>query len=263
MARYTPPLPTRSSATGLIKSALLGCLFLTAPRVICQTHAPASTPPPKVESASNFSGKVIETMDAAGYTYVLLNTGKQKLWVAAPRFAVKVGDSVAVADTMEMRNFRSQTLKREFDVVYFTGNVKLNGKALAASGGGETGELPKNHPPIKGLTTKPILSLSDIKKAEGGKSIAEIYAGIADLKGKEVKVRGKVVKYNPEVMGKNWLHIQDGTGSANSNDLTVTTSSKTKIGDTVLVTGRIATDRDFGGGYRYSVIIEDAHLVVE
>jgi hypothetical protein len=71
------------------------------------------------------------------------------------------------------------------------------------------------------------------------------------------------MKYNPEVMGKNWLHIQDGSGNTGNNDLTVTTSSRAKIGDMVLVTGKLSADRDFGGGYQYSLIIEDAKVTVE
>ena len=228
-----------------------------------RAHALTPTPRANADAAKNFSGKVVETMDAAGYTYVLLDIGKQKLWVAAPQFAVKVGDSLAVADAMPMSHFRSQTLKRDFEMVYFTGSVKLNGKAPGFRGGGEPSELPKDHPPIKGLAATQTLSFSDIKKAEGGKSIAEIYAEKMQLKGKPVKVRGKVVKYNPEVMGKNLLHIQDGTGNADTKDLTVTTSVKTKVGDTVLVTGTVSIDRDFGGGYQYGLILEDAKVTVE
>lgn len=202
-------------------------------------------------------------MNAASYTYVLIDTGKQKVWAAAPQFAVKKGDSIAIADAMEMRHFQSQALKRNFDVVYFTGSVKVNGLVPTAAASPQSLELPQNHPPIAGSATKPAMKLSDIKKAEGGMRIAEVFAGKERLKGKSVKVRGQVVKYNPEVMGKNWIHIQDGTGTAGSNDLTVTTSATTKLGDLILVTGTVATDRDFGGGYRYSLIVEEAKVTVE
>ena len=242
---------------------LIGCVVLSAPMAWCQTQSPASSPQasaPAAVPARNLSGKVVETMNAGNYTYVLLDTGTTKLWVAAPQFAVKVGDSLAVADAMPMPKFRSKTLMLEFEVVYFTGGVLVNGAAPAA---GKSAELPKNHPPIGGAAAQPALDLSGIKKAEDGKSIAEIHAGKTELKGRTVKVRGKVVKYNAEIMGKNWLHIQDGTGSAGNHDLTVTTASQTKVGDTVLVTGTVATDRDFGGGYKYDLIIEDAKVTVE
>jgi hypothetical protein len=78
-----------------------------------------------------------------------------------------------------------------------------------------------------------------------------------------VKVRGKVVKYNSGIMGKNWLHIQDGSGAAGSNDLTVTTSANTKVGDTVLVAGVLSANKDFGSGYKYALIVQDAKVTVE
>jgi hypothetical protein len=265
MVRNTPRLRALSIAIPHITFAFLfGCFDLSAPRAWCQAPHTASTPPAKSATAKEISGKVAETMNAATYTYVLIDTGKQKVWAAAPQFAVKKGDSVAIADPMEMRNFQSQALKRTFDVVYFTGSVKVNGIVPTAGASAQSVELPPNHPPVAGGgTTKPAIKLAEMKKAEGGMRIAEIFAGKEQLKGKPVKVRGQVVKYNPEVMGKNWIHIQDGTGSAGSNDLTVTTSSTTKIGDVILVTGTVATDRDFGGGYRYSLIVEEAKVTVE
>jgi hypothetical protein len=76
-------------------------------------------------------------------------------------------------------------------------------------------------------------------------------------------VRGRVVKFNAMIMGKNWLHVRDGSGADGTNDLTVTTATKARVGDLVLVTGVLKTDRDFGGGYKYSLIVEDATVVVE
>ena len=76
-------------------------------------------------------------------------------------------------------------------------------------------------------------------------------------------MRGKVVKFSPEIMGKNWIHLQDGTGKEGTNDLTVTTKMMAKVGDTVVISGAVATDKDFGYGYKYGVIIEDADVKVE
>lgn len=231
---------------------LIACIALSASLATGQTQPP---------TAGSYSGKVLETMNAGNYTYVLLDTGAAKLWAAAPQFAVKAGDTVAIANATPMPKFHSKTLNRDFDVVYFTGSVKVNGQG--STHGGEPVGLPKNHPPIASGAAKPTVDLTDIKKADGGKSIAEIYANRTELGGKPVKVRGKVVRYNAHIMGKNWLHIQDGTGAPGSNDLTITTASETKVGDTILVTGVLSTDRDFGSGYKYGLIIEDAKIAVE
>ncbi len=216
------------------------------------------------DANGGFSGKVAEIMDAGDYTYVRVDTGKTNLWAAAPKFAAKIGDQAVVASGMAMPDYHSKTLNRDFPVVYFTDRVVINGAATSPGILGTTQDLPKGHPPIGGPTAgKQKIDLSGIKKAEGGKTIAEIYADKTQLSGKQVKVRGKVVKYNGNIMGKNWVHLRDGTGSEGSNDLLVTTTSEAKLGDTVLATGTVSLNKDFGANYKYSVMLDDARIVEE
>jgi hypothetical protein len=243
---------------------LTGCLVLAIQAAQSEIKSSAPARLPEIQAAapaSGFSGKVVETMNAANYTYVLLDTGTNKVWVAALAFQVKVGDSAAVAQTMPMPNYHSKTLNRDFDVVYFATGVVVNG--VRPTTGAEMHGLPKNHPPISSAATAPKVDLTGIKKAVGGKTVAEICGSKAKLGGQQVKVRGKVVKYNANIMGKNWLHIRDGTGSEGSNDLVVTTAAEVKVGDTVLVSGAVYLNKDFGAGYKYAVIIEDAKITVE
>lgn len=211
-------------------------------------------------------------MDAAGYTYVLVDTGTNKLWAAATRFPVKQGDKVAVPDGMPMTDFHSKSLNRDFPLIYFAGSIKVNGAAAGAAklppghptiAGSATGDLPAGHPSTTGKPAPAKVDFSTLKPAKDGKTVAGIYAASAQLAGKSVKVRGKVVKYNANIMGKNWLHVQDGTGSAGSNDLLVTTTVEAKLGDTVLVEGKVALNKDFGAGYKYALLIEDAKVTVE
>ena len=103
--------------------------------------------------------------------------------------------------------------------------------------------------------------LVGIEAPEGGHTVAELYANKGELAGKSVTVRGRVVKFTAAVMGKNWIHIQDG--SSETTDLTVTTAAVAKLGDTVVASGVLVVDRDFGAGYRYDIIIEDATVSVE
>jgi hypothetical protein len=223
-------------------------------------------------SAPVAAGKVVETMNAASYTYVLLDGGAKRTWVAAPRFEVKPGDTVAAAEAMPMTNYHSKTLNRTFDLIYFSGAVTVNGKAPTDAAAAEM--LPPGHPPIGGGApaasphgTPPASAappdLTNIKRADGGQTVAEIVTDRAKLSGKPIAVRGRVVKFNGGILGKNWLHIRDGSGGEGTNNLVVTTTAAAKVGDLVLVTGRLATNRDFGGGYKYTVIIEDAAVKVE
>ena len=127
--------------------------------------------------------------------------------------------------------------------------------------------LPEGHPKINssgGVAAKPTnFDFSKIVRPKGGKTVQEVYQEKDKLKGKAVTLRGKVVKYNEAILGKNWLHLRDGTGKDPTNDLTVTTQTKAKVGDTVLVEGNVSLDKDLGSGYRYDVILEDAKVKVE
>ncbi|MCX6895739.1 MAG: nucleotide-binding protein [Verrucomicrobia bacterium] len=236
------------------------------------------TATPPAAAPAGFTGKVAETMTTSSYTYVLVDTGTKKSWAAAPQFEVKVGDTVTVAPGLPMDKYHSKSLNRDFDTVYFTGEITVgdkDGKVTPPAGKlpeghppikpltGATAQLPAGHPEIKGVTDKPAVDLKGIKPVKGGKTVAEIYAGKKKLAGKSVSVRGKVVKYNADIMGKNWLHVQDGTGKDGDNDLMVTSKTEAKVGDTVLVKGAVSLDKDFGAGYKYSVILDDAEVVVE
>ena len=122
--------------------------------------------------------------------------------------------------------------------------------------------MPANHPQARPTGE---VDLAGIAKAEGGKSIVELYTEKDTLANQKVVVRGKVVKTNAGIMNKDWVHIRDGSGQDGSNDLTVTTTSQPlpNVGDTVLVTGTVVLDKDFGMGYQYPVMIENAEVKIE
>jgi len=123
----------------------------------------------------------------------------------------------------------------------------------------------KEHPPLKktvnGISAP---AAGSIEKADSG-TIGDIFANKDKLEGKKITVRGKVMKFSPMIMGRNWVHLQDGTGEAASgtNDLTVTTSDTVNVGDIVLVAGTVVINKDLGAGYTYDVIVEEATLTVE
>jgi hypothetical protein len=123
--------------------------------------------------------------------------------------------------------------------------------------------MPADHPAAKPVAE---VDLAGIAKAEGGKTVAEVFAEKDQLAGQKVTVRGKVVKANSGIMGKDWVHVRDGSGAEGANDLTVTANAgaaTVKVGDTVLVTGTVALNKDFGMGYQYPVIVEDAEVKAE
>ncbi len=238
-------------------------LLLLAPAVYGKTEpvSPSKNADAGQVETAGYSGKVIETMNTAGYTYVQIDTGKEKIWAAAPQFQVKVGDRVTIPNGIPMKNYYSKTLNRTFETVYFVGSI------TAPSAGEPTGVAVKDfHADLSTKTGSPSAAAIDfkgIKKPEGGKTVAEIYAQKSTLANKKVSVRGKVVRINPQIMDKNWVHLQDGTGGKGTNDLTITTNDTTNVGDTVLVNGTLALEKDFGYGYKYEVLVENAKVTVE
>ena len=118
--------------------------------------------------------------------------------------------------------------------------------------------------PHSGMAKVPIVEAKNIRKADGAnaRTVAEVITKSAELKDKTVQVRGQVMKYNAGIMGKNWIHLRDGSGSAsdNTNDLLITTTAQTKLGDVITISGAVHTNKDFGSGYSYKVLIEDATL---
>ena len=194
-------------------------------------------------------GQVLEVKDVDSYTYLRLKTKEGEIWAAVNRTPVKKGDQVTVENVMLMSNFESKSLKKTFPLIYF-GTLGGGGGAMAAAHGsmGKAADV--------GDVT--------VAKATGpdARTVAEIVAQSAALKDKTVLVHGKVAKFTAQVMGKNWIHLRDGSGSAadGSNDILVTTAEEAKVGEVVLVKGVVHTNQDFGSGYSYKVLVGEATL---
>jgi hypothetical protein len=254
----------------VLSLAFAGCSHQPAPAA-----AAASATPPGAEAApaalpasssaaaapgvETVTGEVLETIDAASYTYVRLKTDKGELWAATGKTTVKVGERVTVPLETEMRDFHSPSLKRSFPLIYFVSQIGREGQEAApppmAVGHGQGGMPPAGHPAAP-PTVKPM------PPPPGGSSIADVWANRAALAGKTVTVNGTVVKFNGGILGRNWLHLQDGSGKAadGTHDITVTTDAAVKVGDVVTATGKVAVDKDLGSGYAYKVLIEEAKV---
>jgi hypothetical protein len=211
------------------------------------THAGAQPANP-----GTLNGEIVETMNAAGYTYVLLNTGSGKIWAATTETSVKVGQRVSVPAGELMTDFSSKALNRTFDKIYFVSGIYPEGALEKAADQGHG--LPGSS-----RTVVTDAHVEGVAKVEGGYTVEEILNRSSRLNGQKVKVRGRVVKFTPDIMGTNWMHIQDGT----AGDLTVTTDTPVAKGDLVMVEGILSVNKDFGAGYVYPAIIENAKVTKE
>lgn len=281
-------MKTTALSLVLVAGLAAGCSNKTAVEPAASAQAPVAaaqsgTDTPAAMAAApaggpqSFSGTVLETMNAANYTYVRVKTNAGDMWAASGQFPVAVGDRVTVPVETPMQDFHSEALNRDFPVIYFASRITREGEAgqpaaaampaLAAShepsvpaaGGGAMGGM------MGGQGSKPAPVVQRMPPPEGGMSVADVWAKRASLAGKTVTVRGTVVKFNGGIMGHNWVHIQDGSGNAEdgTHDLTLTCDTAVKPGDVITATGVLAVDKDFTAGYVYPVILEGAKVVVQ
>ena len=223
----------------LISIIMIFTFLVFAPVVSAAESAPAT-------------GKVAESMQSGGYVYIRLEDG---VWIAANTFAVSKGDEIQYSGAMEMNDFHSKSLDKSFDSILFVSEASLKGDddavktPVAMSGHG-------NKVKKSGAVQAPLPG--EIKPLAEGKTIADIYGDSDQLKEQMVSLNAKVVKVNKAIMGRNWITLQDGTGTEPENKLVATSQSVLFPGDIVIVKGTVKTDVDLGHGYHYDVMLEEA-----
>ncbi|NDP28377.1 MAG: hypothetical protein GZ087_13275 [Flavobacterium sp.] len=200
------------------------------------------------ENTNSHKVTVKEVLDANAYTYLLVTEGAKEFWIAVPKTDIKVGKTYTYEGGMEMKKFESKDLKRTFDSVFFV-----------------EGLTDPNAPVEPAKTLPKVASSTQLSKgitlSKGGISIFDLYSTKDKLAGKTVILTGKVVKFMPEIMNKNWIHLQDGTSLNGFNDITITTLEKVKVDEIVTLKGTVVLNKDLGSGYKYDILIEDAVLV--
>jgi hypothetical protein len=231
----------------------MNCTTAIATLLLAVALGSHAAPP---QAPAPLKGEVLETQSVDSYTYLRLKTKDGEVWAAVPTTPVKKGAAVTIGNPMVMQNFESKTLKRTFDKIVFGQIVDPTALAAAPASASPHGAGTSQAPAAA--------AVPKVARAMGpdARTVAEVVAGKAALKDKPVLVRGQVVKVNVGIMGKNWVHLQDGSGSAadGTNDILVTTKDMATVGDVLHVKGTVRTDVTVGPGYAYAVLIEDAAL---
>jgi hypothetical protein len=178
-------------------------------------------------------------------------------WLAVPLMEAKAGETYYYTSPMVMTDFESKELKRKFDTVFFLGAVSPVPIGTETAHQGANGVDEKNY-----KRTAPTLARLNIKvpALEGGVTVADLYGGKEKYSGKVVRIRAQVTKYNPQIMDKNWIHVQDGTQAVGKFDLMVTSQKEVKVGDIIILEGIVSLNKDFGYGYNFDVMLENAIL---
>jgi hypothetical protein len=248
------------------------------PRAEPMASSAPPLPSPTAESpaAGLVEGAALEVHDVPGYTYIRVGeAGSEGTWTAVATAGVKVGERVSVRSETVMNNFESKTLKRSFDSIHFgslatgesagalpPGHAPTAG-ALPPGHAPTAGALPPGHPPSAASAGPSAVGAVGKATGPNARTIAEVFAEKQALSAKKIRVRGRVVKVTSGILGKNFLHLQDGTGSEQTkdHDLTVTTAEEVARDQTVTFEGTLVLDKDLGAGYRYDALLEDAVVV--
>ncbi len=209
-------------------------------------------------SQSNIHEIVVEqVLQTTSYTYLLAKENGQSQWLALPKIEASIGETYYYQGGMEMRDFKSSELDRTFESVIFIQGVQS--AEVIQGGSGLSQETQKTIP----QESEPVSEKLEIKidPADGGISVAELLGNKESYANKIVKLRGKVTKFSANIMGKNWIHLQDGTEHSGEYDITITSDMEAKQGEIVTIEGKITLDKDFGFGYFYKIIMEEGKVI--
>jgi len=203
-----------------------------------------------IDGTNTVKVKAVEQVE--NYTYLLVKGKGPAYWIAVSSTEIEVGESISYQGGMLMEDFYSKELDRTFDKVIFLDG--LEGTQAPA----DMGMMPGTSHGSELKTDRLEISLDP---EEGIASIAELFENPGAYEGKTIRVRGEVAKFNPNIMERNWIHIQDGTDFEGKYDLTVTSLEMVELGQIVTLEGILALNRDFGYGYSYELLLEKATVI--
>lgn len=210
----------RHTLTILVLLLTLNNSYAQETKLDTQTKEPSQKTP-------IFYGKILEIKTAKEYKYLKIDEKGKEIWIAIADAPVSIGQKIGFDKNIPMKDFFSKTLNQKFEMIYFSSDLYL---------------------------------LKPFSKKEKY-TVEEIFLWRKDLKDQTVTVKGTVSKNSRGIMDRDWVHLKDGSGdeSKGTNDLVFTADNTSiKVGDTLEATGKVTLDKDFGFGYFYPVIIENA-----
>jgi hypothetical protein len=235
------------------KSGILWLVVMVLFFTSCVKNRSGVSPDSGTLTAGSNVFEVSEVIQGNTYSYLKVKENSAERWVAVSKQEVSPGDVYYYDNALAMSNFHSNEIDRTFDEIFFVSEISetpILQNAVPGAMQMHSGKVP--------TIEKNTIS---INKQAGELTIAEIFANRSAYEGKIIEIKGMVVKVNESIMDRNWIHLQDGTSSNGEFDLTVTSHDFVTVDEVVTLKGKISLNRDFGAGYIYDVIVEDAELV--
>jgi starvation-inducible outer membrane lipoprotein len=190
-----------------------------------------------------------EVLQANSYTYVNVDEGDKSYWIAVTSQNIEVGKTYYHSGGLSQENFKSKDLDRVFENLLLVSEISDKPVKSNISPGASKRKEPSSNTPTP----------EESAQFSKGVSLSDIFANPEKYSGKTITVHGRCIKVNNQIMGKNWVHLHDGTTEA-SKDLTITTQDNVIVGSSIIMEGKIILNKDFGSGYKYDIIMEEAHL---
>lgn len=239
---------------GSVSACLVGCSPEPPPEpATAATSTHSATTTPRVSTSSHrapeptratLQGEVIERIEGSTELYLQVETSNGTFWVGVPRCGVSVGDEVTVDRAMPIAHYDVPMLDRSFETIYF-GLLSSNACARV---------------PQQPLTPKPVPTTIPVIQTRhpAARRIVEIVERAEQLAGQTVRVQGMVVKASPDILARHWLHLKDGSGSAEqgTDDLLVTSTQLVAVGSVVEVTGTVAVNERVGATAPFPLLVE-------
>jgi len=194
------------------------------------------------------TAKVKEVIQVSGYTYLQVKGKGPAYWVAIPSREITAGSIISYRGGDIMKDFYSKELERNFEEVLFVQGLE----------DGTSSGIDLMSGSSQGSQLKVAKLKITLEPEEGVIPLAELFANLGQYEGKVIRVKGEVAKFNGGIMNRNWIHIQDGTEYEGNYDLTVTSQESFEVGQQVTLEGVLALNMDFGYGYSYEILLEEA-----
>jgi GW (Gly-Tryp) dipeptide domain len=187
---------------------------------------------------------IVEVLPTVKYVYLKVKEGNEVFWIATNKMPVTIGGTYFYRGGLLKTNFESKEHNRVFDTMYLVSSLVESDHSHQINPGDS-----KTSPPVS----------SKEVEVKGSVKIADLVANPKKYAGKTIQISGRCVKVNPNIMGRNWVHLQDG--SKDEYDLVITCDTQIPVGHTITMTGKVVLDKDFGAGYQYAILLEDGKLV--
>lgn len=187
---------------------------------------------------------ILEVLPTVKYVYLRVKEGQEEFWIATLKTEIAVGEDYFYRGGLLKTNFESREHKRVFDKMYLVSSLVKADHGIQPT----STQRPLNDNEMRAAVT-----VTDVIK------ISDLVTEPKKYNGKTIQIRGNCIKVNSNIMGRNWIHIQDG--SQDDFDLVITSTSQVPVGHTITMSGKVVLDKDFGSGYKYSIILEEGELV--